>query len=279
MKSIDRFCAKHPRFGIPNLMLYIIIANAVVYLFSQMDTTKFYFLYNLRFSPSHILAGEVWRLVTFMFIPEGGSNLLFVALSLYFYYFIGSSLEKTWGSGRFTVYYILGYLLLVIFGFIFWAFTGSSAVSAHYLNLSMFFAFATLYPDTRVLLFFIIPIKIKWLALLDAAYFLYAFITLPFPINFVPVIAILNYLIFCGSDLRRSLMPLKYRVSKRNIEFKAAARKTEKQKASGAYVRQCSVCGKTEKDYPNLEFRYCSKCDGYHCFCQDHINNHIHFKE
>ncbi len=284
MKSIDRFCAKHPRFGIPNLMLYIVIANAVVYIFSMIDTTNGSFISYLTFKPSRILAGEVWRIITFIFIPQGGSNLLFVALSLYFYYFIGSTLERTWGSGRFTIYYALGYLLLVVFGFFIWISTGSSIlptfISAHYLNLSMFFAFATLYPDTRVLLFFIIPIKIKWLALVDAAYFLYYFLTGPIPINFLPVIAVLNYyLIFCGSDLKYALQPLKYRVSKRNIEFKANARKVEKQKASGAYVRQCSVCGRTEKDYPNLEFRYCSKCDGYHCFCEDHINNHVHFKE
>ncbi len=281
MKSIDRFCAKHPRFGIPNLMLYIVIANAVVYVFSQIDRTGGYFLFNLYFNPSRILAGEVWRLITFIFIPEG-SNLLFVALFLYFYYFIGSTLERTWGSGKFTIYYILGYLLLVIFGFIVWIFTGSSslwAIDAHYLNLSMFFAFATLYPETQVLLFFIIPIKIKWLALVDAAYFLFYFLTGPFPVNFMPVVAVLNYLIFCGSDLKYLLQPLKYRVSRRSVNFRSSAHKAEKKNASGAYIRKCSVCGRTDRDYPNLEFRYCSKCDGYHCFCEDHINNHIHFKE
>ena len=282
MRSIDRFCAKHPRFGIPNLMLYIVIANAVVYLFSMIDRSGGFFLYNLYFIPSRIFAGEIWRLITFIFIPEG-SNILFVALFLYFYYFIGNTLENTWGSGRFTVYYILGYLLTVVFGLVVWLFTGSSTVTmaldAHYLNLSMFFAFATLYPDTQVLLFFIIPIKIKWLALVDAAYFLYAFIASTFPMNFLPVVAVLNYLIFCSSDLARVLSPLKYRFSGRRASFKSKARKVENFKASGAYVRQCSVCGRTEKDYPNLEFRYCSKCDGYHCFCIDHINDHVHFKE
>jgi len=278
---VDRFCAKHPRFGIPNLMLFIIIGNAVVYLFSAMDTTGL-FRYYLYFIPSRIVVGEVWRLVTFVLVPEGG-NILFVALFLYFYYFIGNTLENTWGSGKFTIYYFGGVILNIVFGFIIWGITGASSLAigldSHFINLSMFFAFATLYPDTRVLLFFFIPIKIKWLALVNALYFLYIFVITSFPMNFLPLVAILNYLIFCGEDLSRTLRPMKYRMSKQNMSFKSKVRKAEKQSSSRPYTRKCSVCGRTDAEYPNLEFRYCSRCEGYHCFCADHINNHVHFKE
>jgi membrane associated rhomboid family serine protease len=281
IRAVDRFCAKHPRFGIPNLMLYIIIGNAVVYLFSMMDRTGLFLDY-LYFIPSRIVAGEVWRLITFMFIPEGG-NILFVALFLYFYYFIGSTLERTWGSGKFTIYYFAGVMLNIIYGFLVWIITGLPSITigldAHYINLSMFFAFATIYPETRVLLFFFIPIKIKWLALLNGLYFLYTFVVARFPLNFMPLIAILNYLIFCGEDLARTLQPMKYRMSRQNMSFRSKAKKAEKQSISSAYKRKCAVCGRTDEDYPNLDFRYCSRCEGYHCFCEDHINNHEHFKE
>jgi len=262
-------------------MLYIVIGNAIVFLFSMMDRTGLFLRY-LYFIPSRIVRGEVWRLVTFVLIPEGG-NIISVALFLYFYYFIGSTLERTWGSGKFTIYYFSGVILNIIYGFLVWAVTGLPSVmlglDAHFINLSMFFAFATIYPDMRVLLFFFIPIRIKWLALIDALYFLYIFLVTRFPLNFLPLIAILNYLIFCGEDLSRTLKPLRYRMSKQNMSFRSKARKAEKQGFSGAYKRKCAVCGRTDEDYPNLEFRYCSRCAGYHCFCQDHINNHVHFTE
>lgn len=281
IRAVDRFCAKHPRFGIPNLMLFIVIGNAIVYLFSMMDTTGLFRGY-LYFIPSRIVAGEVWRLFTFVLIPQGG-NVFFVALFLYFYYFIGNTLENTWGSGKFTIYYFSGVILNIIFGFLVWGITGAPSramvLDAHYINLSMFFAFATLYPDTRVMLFFFIPIKIKWLALVNALYFLYIFRITSFPMNFLPIIAILNYLVFCREDLSRTLRPMKYRMSRQNMSFKSKVKKAEKQSSSRSYTRKCAVCGRTDAEYPGLEFRYCSRCEGYHCFCLDHINNHVHFTE
>jgi hypothetical protein len=243
-------------------MLYIVIANAIVYLFSLMDTTQSFLSY-LQFKPALIFTGQIWRLITFVLIPEG-SNLLFVALFLYFYYFIGSNLESTWGTPKFTLYYIFGVLATIIYGLIVWFITRSnllsSYVSAHFLNLSMFLAFATLYPETQVLLIIL----------------RYPFTVL----NFLPLIAILNYYLFCGPYLSPLLAPLKYRFQKfTRGTAKPSSGKSSKSGKSAAYSHKCSVCGRTDTDFPNLEFRYCSRCAGYHCFCEDHINNHVHFKE
>lgn len=281
-RAVDRFCVKHPRFGISNLMLYIVIANAVVYLFSMMDTTETFLTY-MQFKPALIFSGQVWRLFTFMLIPEG-SHLIFVALFLYFYYFIGTNLEHSWGTPKFTLYYIFGYLATLIYGLIVWFLTRSnlisSYVSAHFLNLSMFLAFATLYPETEVLLFFIIPIKVKWLALLDALYFMLIIFRYPFTVvNLLPLIAILNYYLFCGPYLSPLFAPLKYRLLRYTRNAKPSPGKTKKSAPRPSYTYKCSVCARTDTDFPNLEFRYCSRCLGYHCFCQDHINNHVHFKE
>lgn len=282
-RAIDRFCAKHPKFGIPNLMLYLVIGNVVVYLFGRMDTTGL-FAYYLYFSPHLILQGQVWRIFTFLLVP-GASNLLYLFLSLYFYYFIGTALERAWGAGRFTIYYFLGVILTIIYGFvIYWTTHISAAITTDYINLSIFFAFATMYPDQRVLLFFFIPIKIKWLALLDGALFIYSVITSSFPFNLLPVVALLNYLIFFGGYLFGRLRPYRYKASKTTINFKRAQREqkraqkqAQKETQGKPYTRKCAVCGRTDADYPDLEFRYCSRCKGYHCFCQDHINNHVHF--
>jgi len=273
---LDRFCARHPRFGIPNLMLYVVIGNAAVFLFGVMDTTGLFYHW-LALRPDAVLRGELWRLVTFALIPQ--SDGLWVIIFLYFYYYIGSTLEREWGTARFTLYFLSGILFNVIYVFAFYALGWVVAVTAEYIYLSMFFSFAALYPEQRVLLFFFIPVKIKWLAILDGVFFLYSVLVNPFPVNLLPVVAILNFLLFCGGDLMQAFRPVRGRYSAGTVNFRREARKIRREQAARNYRHKCTVCGRTDTDYPELEFRYCSRCAGYHCFCQDHINNHAHFTE
>ena len=274
--GIDKFCRTHPNFGIPNLMKYICIANVVFWLVSSVNSG---ILGYMTFNPYYILRGQIWRLVSFVLIPPSSGFLAFVAF--YFYYFIGSTLERQWGTAEFNVYFFSGILLTVIYGFIIYLlFRISVNLTAEYIYLSMFFSFAALFPDMQVLLFFIIPIKIKWLALVDAAFFLLAVIGNSFPVNLLPLVAILNFFIFCGADLMAMFNIGNNRRKNPNlINFKKAEKKMKKEQAGNLYKHKCAVCGRTDTDYPELEFRYCSKCAGYHCFCIDHINNHIHFTE
>ena len=227
MKKVDLFCYKHPRFGVNNLMLYIVFGTLAVWLLGAMDTT--YTLVNaLTFNAAAVLKGQVWRLVTFVFIPQSGGIWLF--LFLYFYYFVGSTLEREWGPGRFTIYYLTGMLMNIIYGFVVYFVTGMSySMNANYINLSMFFAFATLFPDNMVLLFFIIPIKMKWLAIIDALYFAYAIIS-DFAggmglMSFLPLVAILNYFLFCGGELFYTVMPRGRQQRKNTVDFKREVRK------------------------------------------------------
>ena len=281
MKRVDLFCYKHPRFGINNLMLYIVFGTLAVWLLGAMDRTNLLESY-LAFDAAAVLHGQVWRIVTFVLIPESGG--IWLLLFLYFYYFIGSTLEREWGSGRFTIYYLMGMLLTVVYGFATYFVTGRSyLMTANYINLSMFFAFATLFPDNRVLLFYFIPIKIKWLAVVDALYFVYAIFEGlgrgQGMMSFLPLVAILNYFLFCGDTLFRSVAPRSREQRQSTINFKRAARKINYEQKTRGYTRKCAVCGRTDTDYPELEFRYCSRCKGVHCFCQDRINNHVHFTE
>lgn len=278
MRRVDRFCLTHPGFGIRNLMLFIVIGNAIVWLFGMADTNNV-LIPLLTFSAEEIFTkGQIWRLVTFVLVPQQSG--LFFLIALYFYYFIGRTLERQWGAGKFTIYYLCGMLFNILYGTLMWLALGKDiSITATYINLSMFFAFATLFPDTMILLFFIIPVKIKWLAYFDAVLFLFAMITTTFPANLLPLVAILNYLMFCGAWIFDLLRPSRVQQKKTTINFKQAAKKYNREQAKKPYTRKCEVCGRTDTDFPNLEFRFCSKCGGYHCFCIDHINSHVHFKD
>jgi len=285
---LERFCRKHSRLGIPGLMKYIVIGNILVFILDMFGVGGVYAASNLlSFSSSSILHGEVWRLITFVFVPyiagRRMADFLWLAILLYFYYWIGTALEREWGTAKFTIFYLFGVVLNILMGFV----VGVATMS--YVNLSMFFAFATLFPDMQVLLFFIIPVKVKWLAWVDAAFFAFTIVRLLIaghPLYaLLPVIAILNYLLFFASDIGDTLGYWKRRAGSRMgrktgpkvINFNNAKTKT-KAGAKEAYLHKCAVCGKTDVSDPGMEFRYCSKCNGYYCYCIDHINSHIHIQ-
>ena len=123
--------------------------------------------------------------------------------------------------------------------------------------------------------------KMKWLALIDAAFFVYSIVSgildQHYAMAILPLVALLNFFIVCGSDVLNYIRPYKSRVSSQTINFNKAARQARREYDDKQYHHKCAVCGKTDAEYPNLEFRYCSRCEGYHCFCEEHINNHIHF--
>ncbi|MBR2807966.1 MAG: hypothetical protein IKD65_02570 [Oscillospiraceae bacterium] len=272
MRLIDRFCYKHPNFGIPNLMRYLTIANVAFWILGAANSTL---LSYLSFDAALILRGQVWRLLTFMLYPPSMGMLAF--LVFYFYYWMGSTLERYWGTPQFNVYILIGWALTVVYGFLVYFLGGYRIrIDAQYLYLSMFFSYAALFPDQMVLLFFIIPIKMKYLALIDAVYFVMAVVSNPFPVNLLPVVAVLNFFLFFYGALLR-LIPKK--PSNSTINFRKASRKIRQEEQNRLYHHKCAVCGRTDTEYPGLEFRYCSRCAGYHCFCADHINNHIHFTE
>ena len=274
--AIDRFCALHPKLAIPGLMRYIVGANAVLFvlsLFASPGTLNF-----LAMDARSVLHGEVWRIVTYVLLPDGGG--IFLLISLMFYYWLGETLERMWGSAKFTFYYVSGVLLTAAGYLLAYAIDGLSYPfwGASYVNMAMFFAYALSFPDAMVRLYFLIPIKMKWLAILDAVYFAagvfqYARAGL-WGMALMPVIAILNFFIFFSPDFHRRADQIRYRVRPEAVQFRRAVKEQKRQKG---YNHKCEVCGRTDAEFPDLEFRYCSRCQGYHCFCQDHIFSHTHF--
>lgn len=284
--GVQRFCAAHPRFGIPNLMRIIVIGNVAVYVLMLLtqanDANALSFL---TFNLNALLHGEVWRLVTFVFVPAYSSPFALL-ISLYFYYWIGSTLERQWGTAKFNLYYISGTLLTVLGVVLASLITGNpylTAAGTGYVNLSMFFAFAFLFPDTTVLLFFILPVRMKWLAYLDGALFAFDIIKAIGAHNWagvvLPIVALLNFAVFIWPEVHYLKERAKYQNSRKTVQFRQAQQQQAKQAQQQGYRHKCAVCGRTDTDYPDLQFRYCSKCVGYHCFCQDHIFNHVHFTE
>ena len=284
--KFERFCYKNRNSGVPNLMLYIVLGAAVVYLMSEIAQN--YTLYAvLCFDRSAILHGQIWRLFTYpLTYGAGNHNVILIAVSMFCYYSLGRAMENAWGTLRFNLFYLTGVVMMDVYCLIF-----GGRADVTYLNLSLFLSYATMYPDAHFLLFFIIPIKAWIFALFDLALVCIDLLTVPFPYNLFSVISLANYFLFFGKDVL-NVIPMSWRANLRRLFRRGTQRAAKKPKVvpfpnagsyqattaapKAPYTHRCTVCGKTDISDPELEFRYCSKCSGYYCYCQEHIGNHSH---
>lgn len=283
-RQFERFCYQNRNKGIPNLMLYIAVGSAVVYVMNMIDRTGILY-YVLCFNRAAILQGQIWRLITYP-LTYSLSNPLLMLISLLCYYSIGRAMENIWGTFRFNLFYFSGVILMDIYCMIF-----GGMADAYYLNLSLFLSYATMFPDAQFLLLFIIPVKAWIFALLDLALVLYGLIVYPFPANLFSVVALLNYFLFFGKDVL-NVIPLSWRMNFRRLFRKAQPKAKSKPipfpnagsyeattaTVKAPYNHRCTVCGRTDVSDPDLEFRYCSRCNGYYCYCEEHISNHVHIQ-
>ena len=285
-RNFERFCFKNRYKGIPNLMLYISLGTAIVYLMTMVTGNPVLYGF-LNFDRRLILHGQIWRLFTYP-LTSFQSNPLLMGIMLLCYYSLGRAMENQWGTFRFNLYYLTGVIMMDIYSMIF-----GCRADVVYLNLSLLLSYATMYPDASFLLFFIIPIKAWFLALFDLGTILLGLFTDPFPYNFFPIIALLNYFLFFGNDVL-NVIPASWQVNAQRLFRKNTSRKKGPAKVipfpsagsyeatakrpEAPYTHKCTVCGRTDVTNPELEFRYCSKCNGYYCYCEDHINNHEHIK-
>lgn len=281
----ERFCYRNRNKGIPNLMLYISLGSALVYAMSLFDESNILY-YVLCFNRELILRGQVWRLITYPLTYNAGS-LLLTAISLVCYYSLGRAIENIWGVFRFNLFYLTGILLMDVYCMLF----GGQA-TAYHLNLSLFLSYATMFPDSQFLLLFIIPVRAWIFALLDLILVVVDVVTLPLPYNLFPVVALANYFLFFGKDVL-NVIPMSWRVNLRRL-FRRKSKSETKTKPipfpnagsyeatvatpKAPYTHRCTVCGRTDVSDPNLEFRYCSRCKGFYCYCEEHINNHVHIQ-
>jgi len=270
MDWISKLEKKYRRYAIKDLIKYLVIGAVIVFAVAHLDRTgTIYHL--LTLDRATILQGQIWRLVTFIFIPET-LDALFIIFVLYLFYMFGSSLERLWGSFRLNLYYAIGMLTAIIAAFI----SKSGMGSALYLNLSIFLAFAYLYPNFKLLIFFIIPVKVKYLALFELLFVAYSIIVHPWYIKIAAILSFSNFFIFFGKDIyhARILPKLRPVIKERRKKKVMAAR--PKLSKNAVFNYKCRECGRTSKDHPELKFGYCIICGSDYEYCQDHLGNHTH---
>ena len=285
MKFIDKLERKFGRFGIPNLTIYMIVCYVIGYALMIVNPG---ILNWLSLEPAYILRGQVWRLVTWVLYPPSTSGVLWFAIAvLFFYYPIGTSLERTIGTFKYTLYILSGVIFTILGAFILYFLLGGNVLvgnvfSTYYISLSTFLAYAMCYPDMQVLLMFIIPVKMKWMAIFYVVIVVYEMIQYVMAGAWylvIPIVAsLLNFIIFYFGT--KDFSRYNPKEIHRSNEFRRAMEPQGRMKSGSGSVtkHKCAICGRTELDDPNLEFRFCSRCNGNYEYCQDHLFTHTHVK-
>ena len=316
---MSNFEKKFGKYAIPNLTLVLIIGYLVGFLVQISDRfTGNNLLAMLTLDPWKILHGQVWRLFTWLIIPPSNyaslSGILFLVLMMWCCLSIGMSLERTWGTYKYNVYIFGGILFTIIASFaslgliyVFRTYLGIGSVqnfadllntdfmpwnvfSTYYINMSIYIGFALTYPNNYVRFMFFIPMKMKWLGIIDLLYFgydLFNGLLFIFSKNGSLVIygiisslsviaALLNILIFWLINLRRGSFSIKQYRRRKKFEQDYVRGQTDFAKMKATAKHKCCVCDITDKDNPSIDFRYCSKCNGNYEYCQTHLFTHTH---
>ncbi len=286
---MSKFEKKFGKYAISNLTLVLILCYVVGYIIQITNSSFFQYL---TLDPYLIMHGQIWRLFTWLVIPPDSFDL-FTIIMLMFIYNIGTTMERTMGTYRYNVYIFTGVLFTIIASFLCMAYVFffvadpqlfavqwellmmnpmfGQEFSTYYINLCVFLAFAATYPNVQVLLMFVIPVKVKWMGIIDAVMMIYIFILGNIATNFVIGAALLNFGVFYLRS--KNLSHMKPKEVKRRAEFRQQVRRNV-----GITKHKCAICGRTDEEYPNLEFRFCSKCNGNYEYCQDHLFTHEHVK-
>ncbi len=294
MGFFNKLERKFGRYAIPNLMKYFALMYVLGLLIGSFFPEMIMYLgldYGL------VARGQIWRLITFMIPISSMNDIFFVFIRAYIFYMVGNSLEKSWGSFRLNFYFFSGILYNLVGALIVYLIYGLNLFDALGMLLnqpldliytSLFLAFAVLYPNMQFYIYFLIPVKAKywaWFSMFYYGYMIYRLVNGGYPWGVIPIVlSLLNFVVFF-------LVTKNYqRMSPREIERRAKYRRQMNEGRNTGNVVQfngrnvvtrhkCAVCGRTELDNDQLEFRFCSKCDGNYEYCMDHLFTHEHVKK
>lgn len=278
MKFYSNLEKKIRKWMIPHLITYVIAAYAIGLVLYYVAPVL---LAYLTLEPYYILHGQIWRLISWIFIPTDVSILSIIMLL--FYYYVGTQLEQYWGTFRFNLYMFEGLIFTdvasFILYFVYYAFNKTPsgfgwAFSTSYINLSLFLAFAACFPEEKVYVYFILPVKMKWLALIYLVITGYELVVYNWIGRVAIIAALLNFFIFYLST--KNMYTYAPKQIHRRAKYQRQVQSTPE--FTNAARHKCVICGRTEKDDPTLTFRFCSKCDGNYEYCQDHLFTHEHIK-
>ncbi len=313
MNFLQKMERKFGKYAIHHLTMYIIMTYVAGYILSMMQSVgggSYGSITGLlMLSPSLILRGQIWRLVSWLLIPPSSLGI-FTIIMLFCYYQLGTLLERTWGDFLYNVYIFFGLIMTVVGAFLLYFITGRDygpMFTTYYVSLSIFLGFAMTFPDQQLLFMFIFPIKIKYLALIDLIYLAYEVITYfrygaayGLPVLVMIICSLASTILFFFMTRRYSRFNPKERKRQRDFrramngggpfgtqgrtgsgqaQYRTSGEKIDRHTFGGGQkiaVHRCAVCGRTELDSPDLEFRFCSKCNGNYEYCQDHLYTHMH---
>ncbi|MCD7835325.1 MAG: hypothetical protein LUG83_01415 [Lachnospiraceae bacterium] len=279
---------KFGKYAIPNLTVILLLCYVAGYVIELFNSSFFSYL---TLNPYMILHGQIWRLVTWIIIPPSSLDF-FTLIMLFFYYSIGTVLERTWGTWKYNVYIFTGMLLTIVGAFLCMGLYyltgaageglasyigipmtfayGSYAFSTYYINIAIYMAYAMTYPNAVVLLMFIIPVKMKWMGIVDLVLMLLSFLTGDIFTRFAVAAALINVGLFYLNNVKR------VNVSPRQIKRRSDYNRNVNRNVITKH--KCAICGRTDEDSPELQFRFCSKCNGNYEYCQYHLFTHEHVK-
>lgn len=284
---------KFGKYAIPNLTIYIIGLYVAGYIIQLLSFTGINLTGYLTLDIYRILHGEVWRVITWLLIPPQELSI-WLFITLYLYYFIGTTMERTVGTFRYNVFMLGGFLFMIISAFVtygvyflmtggdqtqmlYYSYLASGAFSTYYVQQAVFLSFALSYPDLQLLLFFIIPVKVKYLGIFYAAFLgfeaiFYGLIGKNYSIFFAILFQFVNLVLFYIQTGKVSHLRPK------EIKRRESFNRNVKMAPKGITRHKCAVCGRSEETNPDLEFRFCSKCNGNYEYCQDHLFTHTHVR-
>lgn len=248
-------------FAIHNLTLYLVIGQAFVYLsvmLGLLEPDKFILVADM------VKHGEPWRLLTFVLMPPPRSPL-FIAFALYLFFLYGSNLEGHWGALRYNLFLLSGIGLTIVGAFL----TPYAYTTNYFVGIMVFQAFAYLYPDFTINIFFVLPVKVRWLGWIAWGYSALAFYQGGWSTRYSILATSITFLIFFARDIFLSLKQGRRRMTSQANQF---GRQNDEREPRHV----CHVCGKTDLSHPELDFRYCSKCAGDQCYCPEHLRAHEH---
>jgi hypothetical protein len=274
MTLLSRLDQKLGRYSVPNLTVMIIVGQVLLYVAAQVSQAPggvggVDVLDRVRLDPAKVLQGEVWRLLTFLFDPPT-TNILFAFFFWYLFYLMGTTLEVSWGAFRYNAFLAIGYFATVAAAFALHFAVGDGTLPATnaFLYGTVFLAFARLYPDFVMYIFFILPVKIRWLAMLQWIFYAITFLFGPGIVKVMVAASVANYLLFFGRDVWQDM-----KQGHRRMRFQARTLRSPP-----AIVHKCRSCGLTSEAAPKMQFRYCSKCEGDSCYCKEHLHDHEHIE-
>ncbi|MCR4595774.1 MAG: hypothetical protein K5673_03225 [Lachnospiraceae bacterium] len=286
---MSEFEKRFGRYALRNLPLIMIICYAVGYAIRYINPD---FLMYLNLDPYKIIHGQIWRIVTWLLVPPNDNNIFWVIIMLFCYYSIGVSLERTWGTYKYNVYIFSGIGLTLLGAFLTMGIAyiaGGGLVAAvysqmvaavfstYYINMSILLAFAMTFPDAMFLFMFFIPVKAKWMAILYLVILAIQFVTGGLFVKVALGMALLNFAIFYFRNRRGlGVRPVQMR-RRQAVRTPAAGR--DLSRSSGRVTRhKCAICGRTEEDAPDMQFRFCTKCEGNYEYCEEHLYTHTHVR-